>query len=95
MEFKVLLTTFLLVFLAELGDKTQLATLVLSSNNQSKLAVFIGSAGALVLCSLIAVLAGTALGKWIPDHYIKVGAGVAFIVVGLWTLISAILGARA
>lgn len=92
MEFKLLLTTFGLVFLAELGDKTQLATLVLSSNNASKLAVFIGSAGALVLCSLIAVLAGTAVGRWIPDHYIKMGAGIAFIAVGVWTLISAVWG---
>ena len=94
MELKVLLTTFSLVFLAEFGDKTQLATLVLSSNSQSKLAVFIGSAGALMLCSLIAVLAGSAVARWIPEHYIKIGAGVAFIGVGLWTLITAILGAR-
>jgi Ca2+/H+ antiporter, TMEM165/GDT1 family len=95
MELKVFLTTFMLVFLAELGDKTQLATLVLSSNNESKMAVFVGSAGALIMCSLIAVLAGAVVGKYVPDHYIKIGAGIAFIGVGLWTLVSVVLGARA
>lgn len=94
MDLKVLMTTFGLVFLAELGDKTQLATLLLSSNSESKLPVFIGSAGALILCSLLAVLAGTAASRWIPEQYIRIGAGVAFTAVGIWTLVAALAGGR-
>ena len=58
MDFKMLLTTFGLIFLAELGDKTQLATFCFSADCNSRLSVFLGSAGALVLSSLIAVVFG-------------------------------------
>lgn len=90
MDLKILMTTFSLVFLAELGDKTQLATLLLSSDSDSKLSVFVGSAGALMLCSLLAVLAGTAASRYIPENYIKIGAGIAFVAVGIWTLAAAL-----
>ena len=90
MDFKILLTTFGLVFLAELGDKTQLATFSLSADHNSKLSVFLGSACALVLSSLIAVLFGAAFSRFVPAHYIKFGAGLFFIVVGIWTLYSAV-----
>lgn len=90
MDVKVLLTTFGLVFLAELGDKTQLATLMLSADNDSKISVFAGSAGALIFCSLLAVLLGAAAGRWFPEQYIKITAGIAFMAFGVWTLISAI-----
>ena len=86
MDLKLLFTTFGMVFLAELGDKTQLAAFCLSANCDSKLAVFLGSAGALVLSSAIAVLCGSYLARFISPQYIKIGAGVFFILVGLWTL---------
>lgn len=89
MDFKIMLTTFGLVFLAELGDKTQLATFCLAADQDSKLTVFLGSAGALVLSSLIAVLFGAAFCRFVPAHYIKIGAGLFFIGVGIWTLYSA------
>ena len=89
MDFKIMLTTFGMVFLAELGDKTQLATFSLSADHSSKLSVFLGSACALVLSSLIAVLFGAAFSRFVPAHYIKIGAGLFFIVVGIWTLSSA------
>jgi len=88
-DYKLLLTTFGMIFLAELGDKTQLATFCLAADCNSRLSVFLGSAGALLLSSLIAVLFGTAISRFIPPVYIKTGAGIFFIVVGIWTLFSA------
>jgi putative Ca2+/H+ antiporter (TMEM165/GDT1 family) len=90
MDLKLLLTTFGMIFLAELGDKTQLATFFLSANYDSKISIFIGSAGALVVCSLIAVFFGAEISKFIPQNYIKIGSGVFFIAVGVWILFSAI-----
>ena len=92
MDLKVLLTTFGMIFLAELGDKTQLATLAFAAESKSRLAVFIGSAAALVLTSLVAVVIGAAVSRLVPPNYIKTGAGALFIVLGLWMLIST--GAR-
>jgi putative Ca2+/H+ antiporter (TMEM165/GDT1 family) len=87
MDFKLMLTTFGTIFLAELGDKTQLATFAFSAESNSRLAVFLGSAGALVLTSLLGVLFGSAVSRLIPPHYIKIGAGTLFIVLGLWMLL--------
>ncbi len=88
MDFKVLLTTFGLIFLAELGDKTQLATFVFAAESTSRLAVFLGSACALLLTSLIAVVFGSAVSRLIPPNYIKLGAGALFVLLGLWMLLS-------
>lgn len=84
---KSILTTFILVFLAELGDKTQLSTMMLASKSKSIWHIFIGSASALVLSSLIGVLAGSVINKYIPAPYITTCSGVAFILIGallLW-----------
>jgi len=89
MDFKMLITTFGMIFLAELGDKTQLATFCISADCDSTLSVFLGSAGALVLSSLIAVLCGTAMDRFLPADYIKIGAGLIFVVVGIGMIISA------
>jgi putative Ca2+/H+ antiporter (TMEM165/GDT1 family) len=90
MDFKFMLTTFGMVFLAELGDKTQLATFCLSADCEStKLSVFLGSAGALVLSSLLAVVFGDTLGRYMNPTYIRFGAGAFFVVVGVWMLVSA------
>jgi putative Ca2+/H+ antiporter (TMEM165/GDT1 family) len=87
MDLKLLLTTFATIFLAELGDKTQLATLAFSAEGKSRLAVFIGSAGALVLTSLLGVVFGAAVAKLVPPNYIKIGAGALFVILGLWMLL--------
>jgi len=87
MDFKVMLTTFGMIFLAELGDKTQPATFAFAAEGKSKLAVFIGSACALILTSLLAVVFGSAVSRLIPTNYIKSGAGALFILLGLWILI--------
>ena len=88
MDLKVLLTTFGMIFLAELGDKTQLATFSFAVEGKSRLAVFLGSAGALVLTSLLAVVFGTGVSKLVPANYIKVGAGALFVLLGLWMILS-------
>lgn len=89
MDLKLMLSTFGLVFLAELGDKTQLATFCMSADSGLRLPVFLGSAGALVLASLIATLVGCEISRFVPEHYIKIGAGVLFVVMGAWLLFTA------
>jgi putative Ca2+/H+ antiporter (TMEM165/GDT1 family) len=90
MDIKLMLTTFGMIFLAELGDKTQLATFCLSADCESaKFSVFLGSAVALVLSALLAVVFGEAISRVVPPNYIKFGAGAFFIIVGVWTLYSA------
>jgi putative Ca2+/H+ antiporter (TMEM165/GDT1 family) len=83
MDWKGLLTTFGVVFLAELGDKTQLATLGLAASGRSRLAVFVGSAAALVLASAIAAAGGAALGHVIPGVWLRRGAGALMVVLGV------------
>lgn len=81
---------FVTVFLAELGDKTQLATLLFAAEKDtSKMGVFLASAGALVLSSLIAVLVGSQLSSYIPPRALKLVAGIGFIAIGIWVLLDA------
>jgi Ca2+/H+ antiporter, TMEM165/GDT1 family len=83
MDWKLFASTFGAVFLAELGDKTQLATLSLAAGGRSRWAVFAGSALALIATSAIAVLAGEALARAVPPIWIKRAAGALFIVLGV------------
>ena len=82
MDWRLLASTFGLVFLAELGDKTQLATLTLASSGKSRWAVFLGAASALVLTSAIAAIAGEAIARAIPAIWLRRVAGLAFLVLG-------------
>jgi len=86
MDWKLFATTFVAILLAELGDKTQLATLSLAAGGSSRWMVFFGSALALVTTSAIAVLAGEALVRAIPPVWIERGAGALFLLLGVWTL---------
>lgn len=88
MDLKILLTTFGMIFLAELGDKTQLATFSFAAESKSRLAVFLGSAGALVLTSLLAVVFGSGVSRLVPANYIRTGAGALFVFLGLWMIFS-------
>ena len=89
-DLKVLATVFTAVFIAELGDKTQLATLLFASDKDvDKLTVFIGASLALIVATAIGVLAGAFLANYINMKYLNYIAGVGFIGIGLWTLISA------
>jgi Ca2+/H+ antiporter, TMEM165/GDT1 family len=85
MDWRVVSVTFGLVFLAELGDKTQLMVFGRSAQTGSPLAVFIGASAALVASTLIGVLVGGMVGK-LPEWVVKGTAGVLFIVLGAWTL---------
>ena len=82
MDWRLLLTTFGSVFLAELGDKTQLATLCFATGKNTFVPVFIGSSLALAMSSLLACLLGSALTKVLPIRWVHLGAGVLFIVIG-------------
>ncbi len=87
MDLKLLLATFGIIFLAELGDKTQLAILGFAAESKSRAAVFIGSSMALVLTSFLAVLFGAALDRLVPANCIRTGAGAVFVVLGLWMIL--------
>jgi putative Ca2+/H+ antiporter (TMEM165/GDT1 family) len=86
---KAMIPIFLTVFLAELGDKTQLATLLFASDKaHNPWLVFIASAGALVLAAGIGVLFGAAAAKYIDGIPIKLIAGLGFVAIGAWTILS-------
>ena len=90
MDIKLLLTVGGTVFLAELGDKTQLATLLFASSAPgSLLTVFIGASVALILTSAIGVLAGGLVAEYVNPKYLSYAAGVGFIAIGAWTIIQA------
>lgn len=82
MDWKLFTSTFALIFLAELGDKTQLATLTLAASGKSRLLVFLGAALALTATSAIAVLAGEGVARAVPEIWIRRVAGLAFLVLG-------------
>ena len=88
MDTKTLVTTFGLIFLAELGDKTQFAALCLSAESKSRLAVFLGASLALVSSALLAVLVGSFLARCFPPHIVRTVAGILFIAMGAVMLIT-------
>ncbi len=90
MDLKLLLTVFATVFLAELGDKTQLATLLFSANAPAnRLTVFIGASLALILASAIGVLAGAVVSAYVDPKYLSYAAGIGFVVIGAYTIVQA------
>ncbi|HSB04649.1 MAG TPA: TMEM165/GDT1 family protein [Thermodesulfobacteriota bacterium] len=84
MDWKIFLTTFGTIFLAELGDKTQLATIMMTSKTKLPLSVFTGASLALCLVTLVGVLLGEGLMAVIPQNILKKVAALAFIAMGLW-----------
>ncbi|MDR2697731.1 MAG: TMEM165/GDT1 family protein [Holophagales bacterium] len=79
--------TFVTVFLAEIGDKTQLAAMMATAKSGEIWTVFLSASLALILATFLGVLAGAWLFKYIPPHMIKYIAGFAFIGVGIWVLL--------
>jgi putative Ca2+/H+ antiporter (TMEM165/GDT1 family) len=90
MDFKMLLAVFSTVFIAELGDKTQLATILISADKEmNRVAVFLAASCALVLACLLAVLIGSQFSRWMSPRALKIVAGLGFFVLGTWILLSA------
>jgi len=87
MDLRVLLTTFGIIFLAEMGDKTQLAAMTMAANTKKPWAVFLGASLALAAVSLLGVLVGTVLGDYVPVVWVKRVAAMAFIVIGVLMLL--------
>ncbi|WP_211302630.1 TMEM165/GDT1 family protein [Nannocystis exedens] len=92
MDLRAFFTTFGLVFLAELGDKTQLTTMSMAASSGRRWLVFVASALALVLSSLIAVLAGEWLRARVEPVLIERTAGALFVILGGWMLASTFVG---
>jgi len=88
MDIKCLFTVFITIFLAELGDKTQLATILFAANKQvNKITIFIGASLALILASAIGIYAGSAISLYLNEKIINYTAGIGFILIGIWTII--------
>jgi putative Ca2+/H+ antiporter (TMEM165/GDT1 family) len=90
MDLKLFFTVFAAIFIAELGDKTQLATLLFASGKEaSKFTVFIAASLALILTSAIGVAAGGILSQYISERHLHIIAGIGFIAIGIVTLLKA------
>lgn len=90
MDWKIFLTIFAAVFIAELGDKTQLATMLFAADKEvSKTTVFLAASAALIVASAIGVIAGSLLSEYINEKYLHYIAGIGFIAIGVFTLYSA------
>lgn len=87
MDWRVMLTTFGIIFLAEMGDKTQLAAMTMAAEKKRPWEVFLGASLALAAVSAVGILVGAALGHYLPLDWIKRVAGAAFVVIGVLILI--------
>jgi Ca2+/H+ antiporter, TMEM165/GDT1 family len=83
MDYRLFFSTFFAIFLAEMGDKTQLATLSMAAGARSRWPVFLGAATGLVLTSALAVAGGEVVARYIPVHWVRRGAGVLFLILGV------------
>ena len=87
MDWKILGVVFVSVFIAEMGDKTQLATMLFAADKDvSKWTIFFGASLALVATSAIGVLVGGVLSEYVSEKYLHYAAGAGFIIIGAWTL---------
>ena len=94
MDLKLFVTVFGTVFLAELGDKTQLATLLYAADAPTaRVTVFAAAASALVLTSALGVLAGGVISAWVSPRGLRWAAGAGFVAIGLWILLRGESGA--
>jgi putative Ca2+/H+ antiporter (TMEM165/GDT1 family) len=85
MDWKMAATTFAAIFLAEMGDKTQLAIITMSASSGKAFSVFLGGAAALILVTAVGVLLGGAVTRYVPERLLTRIAAVLFVVIGIWT----------
>jgi putative Ca2+/H+ antiporter (TMEM165/GDT1 family) len=83
MDWQLLGLSFVAVFLSELGDKSQLAAIALGGSSRFPRAVFLGTAGALLLTTLLGVLVGQGMAEFLPTRIVKILAAVGFAVLGI------------
>jgi putative Ca2+/H+ antiporter (TMEM165/GDT1 family) len=86
MDLRVLFTTFGIIFLAEMGDKTQLAAMTMAAQTKRPWAVFIGASVALAAVSALGVIVGSVIGDYVPLIWVKRIAAIAFIAIGVLML---------
>lgn len=90
MDLKIFLTVFVTIFIAEIGDKTQLATLLFAADKEvSKITVFAGASLALIVAAGIGVLAGGVIANYVSEKFLHYLAGAGFIAIGIWTIFRA------
>ncbi len=87
MDWKIFGTAFLTLFLAELGDKTQLAVITMTASTEARVSVFLGASLALIVVTLLGVLLGGLLTQWIPVEWLQRIAALAFISIGVLMLL--------
>jgi putative Ca2+/H+ antiporter (TMEM165/GDT1 family) len=87
MDWKIFGTAFVTLFLAELGDKTQLAVITMTAGTDSKVAIFLGASAALIVVTLLGVLVGGVLSAYVPTEWLQRIVAVAFIVIGVLMLV--------
>ena len=90
MDLKLFATVFSTVFIAELGDKTQLATLLYAADaSKSRVTIFLGAALALMCTSGLGVAAGSFVAQYVQPRYLSWAAGAGFVAIGVWTILRA------
>jgi putative Ca2+/H+ antiporter (TMEM165/GDT1 family) len=82
MDWQVFWVTFGTIFLAEMGDKTQLAALTMTAETRTPLSVFVAACAALCLATLLGVMVGNFMSHWFPQALVRKAAGLAFIIIG-------------
>lgn len=87
MDWKIFGSAFLTLFLAELGDKTQLAVITMTASTESKIAVFAGASLALITVTLLGVVFGGVLSQYVPTEWLQRIVAAAFIVIGVLMLL--------
>lgn len=85
---KELLTTFLAIFIAEMGDKTQFAIMSFATKSSKPFYIWFGASLAFLVTSFLAVILGQSITKFFPQNLIKYISGSLFIIIGIWTIFS-------
>jgi putative Ca2+/H+ antiporter (TMEM165/GDT1 family) len=85
MDWKLALATFTAIFLAEMGDKTQIAIVTMTASSRKPMSVFLGGAAALTVVTLLGVLVGGIVDRYLPEWLLPKAAAVLFVAIGIWT----------